>query len=227
MVSVEPTKEISTVLRDGPVVLGKVCHVLVSFAHSKNHAILVLPHGAEAVVLSRHLVIKVIDEIAFTLLTRIIFRCLDAKLLLFAVVKILQILFHGKVGAEGHQTLAQVDDHVHFLHQQKVQLLDIVLDVTAGLVHFRNEVHFVFLAVDDLVHVLFVGFDQVFFLVEDFADQVVVVLVHLVEIVAVLQLHVTRRRHCRELVEILEQHHGRDPGSLLGLEVLIELNQIL
>ena len=83
--------------------------------------------------------------------------------------------------------------------------------------------HFVLLTINDLVNVLFVGLNKIFFLVENFTDQVVMVLVHLVEVVPVLNFHVLRRRNGRELIEVFEKHHGRDPGSLLSLKVLIEL----
>lgn len=75
------------------------------------------------------------------------------------------------------------------MDQHLIQRLYVLFDVTARFIYLRYQIHLILLYVDDLVHVLLVALYQVFLLAEDHSDQLVVVLVHLLQICSVVVLH--------------------------------------
>jgi len=110
-------------------------------------------------------------------------------LLLPIMIQLLQILLQLKMCPKRKQILPQINDHLHLCEQKLVELVDILLNVTSRLVHLSDQCHLFFLAIDYLIDMCFVLIDELFFLLKNVADQRVVVLVDLLEVLAVVPVH--------------------------------------
>ena len=64
---------------------------------------------------------------------------------------------------------------MHFFHQKLVQVLDIVLYITATLVNLSNQLHFLLLDIYNLIDMLLVLFNEILFLIQNLVDENIVV----------------------------------------------------
>ena len=120
------------------------------------------------------------------------------------IVQFLETLLHLKVCIESQQFLPELANHVLLLAEHLVEGVNVLLDIAARLVHIRYQTHLVLLDIDDLVDVLLVALDQVLLLTQDHPDQLVVVLVHLLQVSPVVVFHFGVIRHRWQVLNALE-----------------------
>ena len=129
--------------------------------------------------------------------------------LLHLLVQFGEDLFGLDVLVEVEDVAAQLDHHFDLLDEDLVQLLDVGLDVGAGLVDVLEDGHFLLDDLDALLAARIVLEDQLLFLFQDLLNHFLMILRQSLDISLVLDRQLVKGRHAVTQLLSLRLPFGR------------------